>query len=217
MAWQMPLSPAIRRTAVAAGAGVGTAGVLAGVLFLGPKATSVLLFVVFILVWPLAAAVRHVSDDPPYESPIWVAAGVAGAVVCVPGLFRLLAWGAGGLLAAAAAAGLFVLIDLVFSGGRSRRRRSSPYGELTRLSRTGLRTDGNGGCPLSTEELCGVWCETSTALQDGTRLGDRQTVAEVRRICLDEFERRNPDGFQRWIEAGAPANPDRFLLPEAGE
>jgi|SRR4051794_25812155 hypothetical protein len=216
MAWQMPLSPAIRRTAVAAGAGVGTAGVLAGVLFLGPKATSVLLFVVFILVWPLAAAVRHVSDDPPYESPVWVAAGVAGAVVCVPGLFRLLAWGAGGLLAAAAAAGLFVLIDLVFSG-RSRRRRSSPYGELTWLSRTGLRTDGNGGCPLSTEELCGVWCETSTALQDGTRLGDRQTVAEVRRICLDEFERRNPDGFQRWIEAGAPANPDRFLLPEAGE
>jgi hypothetical protein len=217
MAWQMQLSPAIRRAAVAAGAGVGTAGVLSGVLFLGPKATSVLLLVVFALVWPLAAAVRHVSDDPPYESPLWVAAGVAGAVVCLPGLFRLLAWGVGGLLAAVAAAALFVLIDLVFSGRRFRRQPDSPYGELTRLSRTGLRADENGGCPLSTEELCGVWCETTTALQEGARVGDRQTVAEVRRICLDEFERRNPDGFQRWIEAGAPANPDRFLLSKPEE
>src|SRR4051794_3647517 len=172
MAWQMPLSPAIRRTAVAAGAGVGTAGVLAGVLFLGPKATSVLLFVVFILVWPLAAAVRHVSDDPPYESPVWVAAGVAGAVVCVPGLFRLLAWGAGGLLAAAAAAGLFVLIDLVFSG-RSRRRRSSPYGELTWLSRTGLRTDGDGGGPLRQRAAWGAGGGPRTPPPGGRRVGGR--------------------------------------------
>jgi hypothetical protein len=51
-------------------------------------------------------------------------------------------------------------------------------------------------------------------LAEGAGPRDRQAVAEVRRICLDEFERRNPDGFHRWIEAGAPANPGLYLLPE---
>jgi hypothetical protein len=69
-------------------------------------------------------------------------------------------------------------------------------------------------CPLSIEELCGVWSETSTTLAQGAGARDRQAVAEVRRICLDEFERRNPAGFHRWIAAGAPANADSYLLPE---
>ena len=67
-------------------------------------------------------------------------------------------------------------------------------------------------CPLSIEELCGVWSETATQLTQGADLRDRQAVAEVRRICLDEFERRNPDGFHRWLDAGAPANPGHYLL-----
>jgi hypothetical protein len=71
-------------------------------------------------------------------------------------------------------------------------------------------------CPLSIEELCGVWRETTATLASGAGVRDRQAVAEVRRICLDEFERRNPEGFLQWIEAGAPSNPGVYLLPDRG-
>ncbi|GAA1588705.1 hypothetical protein GCM10009789_47850 [Kribbella sancticallisti] len=225
----MQFSPRVQRTATAAGVGVGTAGLLAGVLLLGPLAASVLLVVVFVLVWPLAAVIRHVADDTPYQSSALVAACAAGAVLCVPGVARLLTGGAIGLILAMIAAGVFVLIDLALPDEpRERRRRRDrhprhlpQYGGLIELSREEQLEDekliASLQCPLSIEELCGVWGETAMTLAEGAGPRDRQAVAEVRRICLDEFERRNPDGFQRWIEAGAPPDPSDYLLPEADE
>ncbi|HET6296418.1 MAG TPA: hypothetical protein VFG33_23740 [Kribbella sp.] len=222
---KMQLSPRVRRTAVAAGVGAATAGLLSGVLTLGPIATSILLLVVFALAWPLAAVTKHVSDDVPFESPVLVAVLAAGAILCLPGLVKLLGWGALGLITLGVAAGLFVLLDLVIPSDRPKRRRRfrrKPASEkLLLLSRADELEDerliASLQCPLSIEELCGVWCETTTTLAEGAGLRDRQAVAEVRRICLDEFERRNPDGFQRWIEAGAPSDPGTFLLPKPGE
>jgi hypothetical protein len=218
----MRFSPLVRRVAVAAAAGVGTAGVLAGVLMLSPLAASVLLTVVFMLVWPLAITIRKVADDAPHHSPFLIAACAAGGVMCLPGVIRLLTWGAGGLLVAASAAGLFVLIDLVVPWARLHRRRQRlSYGEIVQLSVADKLDDAkliqSLQCPLTIEELCCVWCETTTTLAEGANLRDRQAVAEVRRICLDEFERHNPNGFQRWIEAGAPGDPGSFLLPNYGE
>lgn len=214
--------PVVRRIGVAAGLGVGTAGALSGVLLLGPLAASILLTAVFLLVWPLAAVVRHVTDDAPYGSATLVAASAAAAVLCLPGLVRLLAWGALGVAAAMVLAGLFVLIDFVVPERRPRRRRHSrDQRRLERLTEAQLAEDEklieSLQCPLSTEELCGVWSDTANQLSSGAGLRDRQAVAEVRRICLDEFERRNPDGFHRWLDAGAPANPGRYLLPTPGD
>ncbi|HEY0695049.1 MAG TPA: hypothetical protein VGD71_39190 [Kribbella sp.] len=219
----MQFSPIVRRVALAAAAGVGTAGVMAGVLLLSPLAASVLLSVVFVLVWPIAVAVRKVADDSPYRSPFLVAACAAGGVLCLPGVIRLLTWGAGGVVVAAAAAGLFVLIDLVVPWDRLHRRRQRlSYGEIVQLSVSDQQLEDpklieSLRCPLSIEELCGVWYETTMTLAEGADLRDRQAVAEVRRICLDEFERHNPNGFQRWIEAGAAGDPGSFLLPRTGE
>ncbi|MEV0795401.1 hypothetical protein [Kribbella sp. NPDC050459] len=215
----MHLPGVVRRAGFAAGLGVGTAGALAGVLLLGPLAASLLLVVVFVLVWPLAAVVRHVTDDAPYGSAVLVAATAAAAVLCLPGMVRLLAWGALGVTAALILAAVFVLIDLAVPdrGPRPSRRQR----QLKRLSETQFAEDerliASLQCPLSIQELCGVWSETATQLAHGAGLRDRQAVAEVRRICLDEFERRNPDGFHRWLDAGAPANPSRYLLPTPGE
>jgi hypothetical protein len=205
--------------AVAGGLGVGTTGVLVGVLLLGPLAASILLAMVFALVWPLAAVIRHVADDAPYQSALVVAAAAAAGVLCLPGLERLLAWGAVGQAIALLVAGLFIVIDLVTP---ERRPRPSPrQRKLERASGAELQDDeqliASLKCPLSIEELCGVWTETATTLAQGAGPRDRQAVAEVRRICLDEFERRNPHGFNRWLEAGAPANPSRYLLPIPGE
>lgn len=215
------LSRVARRVGVAAGLGVGTAGAMAGVLLLGPLAASVLLVVVFVLVWPLAGVVRHVTDDAPYGSATVVAASAAAAVLSLPGLVRLLAWGALGLTAALILATLFVLIDLVVPDRRPHVRPSRKRRRLERLSEAQLVEDerliASLQCPLTIAELCGVWSETATQLAHGAGPRDRQAVAEVRRICLDEFERRNPDGFHRWLDAGAPANPSRYLLPVPGE
>ncbi len=211
-------SPLMRRMAIAGALGVATTGVLAGVLLLGPLAASILLAVVFALVWPLAAVIRHVADDAPYQSAVIVAGAAATGVLCLPGLVRLLAWGAVGFAVALLVAGLFILIDLVTPERRPRpprppRRRR----KVDRLREAELQEDeqliASLKCPLSIEELCGVWTETATTLAQGAGPRDRQAVAEVRRICLDEFERRNPDGFHRWLDAGAPANPSRYLLP----
>jgi hypothetical protein len=218
----MQVSPRVRRTAIAAGVGVGTVGLLAGVFMLGPLAASVLILVAFVLVWPLAAVIRHVADDIPYQSPTLVAFCAAGAVLCLPGVVKLLSWGAVGLGLALIGAIVFVLVDLVLPDKarepRERRRRQPQYGGLIALTHEDHLEDekliASLQCPLSIEELCGVWGETAMTLAEGAGPRDRQAVAEVRRICLDEFERRNPDGFHRWIEAGAPANPSIYLLPK---
>ncbi|TCM47142.1 hypothetical protein EV648_105623 [Kribbella sp. VKM Ac-2568] len=223
---EMHLSPRAQRTAIAAGAGVGTAGLLAGVLLLGPLAATILLAVVFTLAWPLAAVVLHIADEVPYRSPVLVAAASAGGVLCVPGMVKLLSWGAVGLVIALFAAGVFVLIDLALPGDRrprrrDRRRQKTQYRGLAALSRADDFEDekliASLQCPLSIEELCSVWGETTATLAQGAGPRDRQAVAEVRRICLDEFERRNPDGFLRWIEAGAPGDPSSYLLPNSNE
>jgi hypothetical protein len=215
----MRLSPAVRRTAVAAGLGAGTAGALAGVLLLGPLAAAVLLAVVFVLVWPLAMVVRYVTDEAPYGSAVVVASTAAIGVLCLPGMIRLLAWGALGIVVALVLAGLFVLIDLVVPDREPRPSRQQR--RLKRLSEIQVVEDerliASLQCPLSIEELCGVWSETASQLAQGAGPRDRQAVAEVRRICLDEFERRNPVGFHRWLDAGAPANPSDYLLPTPGD
>lgn len=195
---------------------------LAGVLLLGPLAASILLVVVFALVWPLAAVIRHVADDAPYQSAVIVAAAAAAGVLCLPGLVRLLAWGAVGLAVALVVAGLFIVIELVTPERPERPARPSRrQRKVARVAEEQLQEEERLiaalQCPLSIEELCGVWTETATTLAQGAGPRDRQAVAEVRRICLDEFERRNPDGFHRWIDAGAPANPSRYLLPTPGE
>jgi hypothetical protein len=217
----MRLSRVARRVGVPAGLGAGTAGAMAGVLLLGPLAASVLLGVVIVLVWPLAAVVRHVTDDAPYGSATLVALTAAAAVLCLPGLVRLLAWGALGVTAALLLAGVFVLIDLALPSRTRRPRSSRRQRRLERLSEAELVEDerliASLQCPLSIAELWGVWSETATQLAQGAGARDRQAVAEVRRICLDEFERRNPAGFHRWLDAGAPANPSRYLLPIPGE
>jgi hypothetical protein len=216
----MQVSPRVRRTAIAAGVGVGTVGLLAGVFMLGALAASVLILVAFVLVWPLAAVIRHIADDIPYQSPTLVAFCAAGGVLCLPGVVKLLSWGAVGLALALIGAIVFVLVDLVLPDKpRERRRRQPQYGGLIALTHEEQVEDekliASLQCPLSIEELCGVWGETAMTLAEGAGPRDRQAVAEVRRICLDEFERRNPDGFHRWIEAGAPANPSVYLLPKA--
>ncbi len=223
----MKLSPRTQRAAVAAGAGIGTAGALVAVLMLGAAAALALIGIVFALVWPLAAVIKHLADEPINHSSASIAGYAAGAVLCLPGVARLFTWGAAGLAVIVVAGAAFAGLDLLLSNRAERDddRRRLPWARSRRTDESELSPEqaledekliARLQCPLSIEELCGVWRETTKTLASGAGVRDRQAVAEVRRICLDEFERRNPEGFLQWIEAGAPSNPGVYLLPDRG-
>jgi hypothetical protein len=66
---------------------------------------------------------------------------------------------------------------------------------------------------LSTTALGSEWVRTTTALTAGLRSEARQAIVRRRHDTLDELERRDPDGFARWL-AGRPSptsNPAEFV------
>jgi len=66
---------------------------------------------------------------------------------------------------------------------------------------------------LSDAELCWRWRTSFTALQHTVSPGERLRLITTRSELLDELARRDPEGFQRWLDSGARAasDPARFL------
>jgi hypothetical protein len=66
---------------------------------------------------------------------------------------------------------------------------------------------------LSTAELCLAWRRSYLALLDVTSSPARCTIVRMRECLLDELERRDRDGFTRWLDTGARAgsDPGRYL------
>lgn len=66
---------------------------------------------------------------------------------------------------------------------------------------------------LTTAELCRQWQDSYQALREAPTLALRLQIIEAREHCLDELERRNPDGLQAWLASAASAagDPSRFL------
>jgi hypothetical protein len=56
---------------------------------------------------------------------------------------------------------------------------------------------------LSTEALGREWVRTTTALAGPLDAGTREAIVARRQQTLDELERRDPDGFARWL-SGVP-------------
>jgi hypothetical protein len=61
---------------------------------------------------------------------------------------------------------------------------------------------------LSDEELCGAWRRSFAVLEACRTPDDRQAVVELRSRYLDEFERRRPEAFAEWLNAGPTATKD---------
>ncbi len=66
---------------------------------------------------------------------------------------------------------------------------------------------------MSTEQLCLAWRQSYTVLQQTMPGPERDVIVGVRAGYLDELERRDQQGFSRWLESGARAgsDPSRYL------
>ncbi|NUR96816.1 MAG: hypothetical protein HOV67_16345 [Kribbellaceae bacterium] len=76
------------------------------------------------------------------------------------------------------------------------------------------RTDPLSEATVSTRELCRQWLDSYEALNQASTAGARLRVVMARQRCLDELERRDPDGLQAWLassSASAGSDPHRFL------
>jgi hypothetical protein len=69
---------------------------------------------------------------------------------------------------------------------------------------------------LATPQLCLAWQESYLALLTLPPGPARSQIVRVRERLLDELERRDPDGFTRWLDAGADAgsDPGRYLTTD---
>ncbi len=162
---------------------VGVAGVLAGLT---------------------AAAIAH--DAPrrsaraTVEAAAMAMAGTVGGLLVVSGTAAL-AGGAVtvGLLTAA------VLAFLLRSGRRSdtaARARSVGAGEQV-APLVAFRSADAGPVPaLSTAALGREWLRTTAVLAGRVDAATRRSIVERREATLDELERRDPDGFSRWLSDG---------------
>ena len=65
---------------------------------------------------------------------------------------------------------------------------------------------------LPTAALGREWLNTSTALAGQLHPAARQSIVRRRQETLDELERRDPDGFARWLAEGSlETDPARYL------
>ena len=66
---------------------------------------------------------------------------------------------------------------------------------------------------LSTPEFYLAWLRSYLALLDATSYPARCDIVRMRECLLDVLERRDRDGFTRWLDTGARAgsDPGRYL------
>lgn len=70
-----------------------------------------------------------------------------------------------------------------------------------------------GVSAISTAELCRQWHQSFEDLHQAITPAARLSIVTARQRCLDELERRDPDGLHAWLSSSASAagDPSRFL------
>ena len=158
----------------------------------------------------------HRARGSALEAAVWAAGSTLGVMLVVAGIATL----AGGLVASVAvAAGVVAALVVLLVRGRGRRVRAARRrggtaptpGVLLRLPLAPVEPDEVAA--LTTGDLGDEWLHTTAALAGRLDPATRQSLVDRREAVLDELERRDPDGFARWL-AAAPtrgSNPADFV------
>lgn len=123
-----------------------------------------------------------------------------------------------GLVAVLGNAGAVVILMLLATAGlwtwwwrHAGRDPGQPTTRIPRPTRPAVPSIMPG--TASIQELCAAWCRSYWLLHDLPPGLGRCQVVNIRECLLDELERRDPAGFQRWLQTGARAgsDPRRYL------
>jgi hypothetical protein len=181
-----------------------TAGVVLGVVVLPVEVWVVVALLVIVL--GLTAVVGRTPADEQVAQvrPSVVQALLWAVVVC---LVVVAVFGLAGVLHGGV---VYVLLLVVAS--------SPPavgwWGGLlrTQVPQASPSPDPPSGA-VSTSQLCREWHESYLALSQATTSTARLRIVMARQRCLDELERRDPDGLHAWLASTASAggDPSRFL------
>lgn len=136
-----------------------------------------------------------------------IAGGAAvGAVVAVAFACLYPALGVGG-----AALALAAVLSAPYLYRRVTRRGSTSAPGASAGPTLDLLTPPLNG--YSTAQLSAAWSTSQEALRRSTSAADRSAIAALRQAYLDELERRDSSGLQRWLESGnaLTSDPGRFL------
>jgi hypothetical protein len=158
----------------------------------------------------LAASVVQENGAAAMVGVAWKAgAATFAAIVVLTGAAVL----AGSVVAGLLGVGLVAAVVTVWA---LRARRKAAEGGRAPSGATPPAVPDSWALPvslLSTTALGSEWVRTTTALTAGLRSEARQAIVRRRHDTLDELERRDPDGFARWL-AGRPSptsNPAEFV------
>ncbi|NEA32674.1 hypothetical protein [Streptomyces sp. SID13031] len=160
-------------------------------------------FVLLTIVVGLTAAVGHTTNTTGDQQERRTR-GQAGLLAALPflGLLAL----AGLALALGTVVLLLVLTLVITSPPAVRWYGDSHRGELDESV-------------TSTAQLCRQWHDTFEDLHQATTPAARLRIVTARQRCLDELERRDPDGLNAWLSstASAAGDPSRFLRMHQSE
>jgi hypothetical protein len=146
----------------------------------------------------------------PARAGIIAGAGSFTACVAIVGMVTLLGAASVPLLIGFAASGAWLCRRLRLST-RATVDRVTPSVEKDVPPATQVYVIHLGDLPV--EALCVAWRRSYVQLQRTSDVSTWNKIVDVRRCLLDEFERRDRQGFARWLASGARAagDPSRYL------
>lgn len=156
------------------------------------------------------------SGQRPRSLAALIACGTVAAIYVVIGVVVLLGAASGALLVASM---LVLLAYRVLFDHRTEERSDAGPGTVPAPRQAPdhgsevpalLPADADGA---TTSDLCRAWRVSYLVLQNVRDPQEWAELAATRRRYLDELDRRDPDGFRRWLEEGARAasDPARYI------
>jgi hypothetical protein len=208
--------PAARLLLGGALLGAGGLAVIGGLALGGPGLVGVGLAAT--LAGCTAAGIAREAPDrsrgSTLEAAVWAAGWTAGVVLVVAGVSTV----AGGAVAAVVV--LTALTVIALRWGRRQRGRTTAGGGSAQVVRLPVGPPPAGAAgdsrllpvpALSTRALGEEWLRTTAALNGRLSTAARASLVGRREEALDELERRDPDGFARWLVAGPASDPADFV------
>ena len=192
MSTRGPLPRLLLWTGAVAGAGLAVVG---GLALRPPGLVAVGLAAVVSACLAAGVARESRAGQQSAVDAAWKAGAATVAVLLVLSGTAVLGGAVLTLMVAGGAAGTWTVVWLVRSSSRT---------SLSAVTRT-----GRPAVPLppvsalSTEALGQEWVRTTTALSGPLDARTREAIVLRREQTLDELERRDPDGFARWL-SGLP-------------